>query len=343
MGSEHDPETDECAPSERGGGKFVMYPWAVSGYEKNNKNFSPCSKEYIFQVARAKGESCFSEKTDVIAFCGNGRVDQGETCDEGWETSQGKGQCCDENCKLRPGAKCSPVNAQCCYKCQIASSTQECRLSLPLSCQGPVFCDGKNIKCPNVTKPLDGVPCIDDGICQNGECRNFCQQQNTSLVPCICPKESGSACHRCCRPASDEEGIECKSYNAKLPDGRPCFQGTCSNGICVKQVQDMVERLFDIIESITIDQVVAFMKSNIVGTVIVISLFLWIPASCVVSFIDRKREREEKQARLWKSKSNRALFLDEDRSRIRRIPNMRSSRHHGSVVRHFGHDNETVL
>jgi len=37
MGSEHDPETKECAPSEYKDGKYIMYPWAVSGYDKNNQ------------------------------------------------------------------------------------------------------------------------------------------------------------------------------------------------------------------------------------------------------------------------------------------------------------------
>ena len=32
---------------------------------------------------------------------------------------------------------------------------------------------------------------------------------------------------------------------------------------------------------------VAFMRSNIVGTVIVLSLILWIPASCAVSYVVR--------------------------------------------------------
>ena len=36
MGSEHDPETDDCAPSDYDDGKYIMYPWAVSGYDKNN-------------------------------------------------------------------------------------------------------------------------------------------------------------------------------------------------------------------------------------------------------------------------------------------------------------------
>lgn len=33
-GSEHDPDTDNCAPSTSDGGRFIMYPSAVSGYEK---------------------------------------------------------------------------------------------------------------------------------------------------------------------------------------------------------------------------------------------------------------------------------------------------------------------
>ena len=37
MGSEHDPETENCAPSEYKDGKYLMYPWAVSGYDNNNK------------------------------------------------------------------------------------------------------------------------------------------------------------------------------------------------------------------------------------------------------------------------------------------------------------------
>ena len=29
-------ETDNCAPSECDIGKYIMYPWAVDGYDKNN-------------------------------------------------------------------------------------------------------------------------------------------------------------------------------------------------------------------------------------------------------------------------------------------------------------------
>ena len=39
FGSEHDPDTDECAPGDTKGegGKFIMYPASVSGQLRNNK------------------------------------------------------------------------------------------------------------------------------------------------------------------------------------------------------------------------------------------------------------------------------------------------------------------
>ena len=39
FGSEHDPETQECAPADNqeDGGKYIMYPASVSGQLPNNK------------------------------------------------------------------------------------------------------------------------------------------------------------------------------------------------------------------------------------------------------------------------------------------------------------------
>ena len=39
FGSEHDPDTSECAPADNqeGGGKYIMYPASVSGQLRNNK------------------------------------------------------------------------------------------------------------------------------------------------------------------------------------------------------------------------------------------------------------------------------------------------------------------
>ena len=46
-GSEHDPESGGCAPSSSfGNGKYLMYPYSVSGYDSNN-NVSPVSTFFI--------------------------------------------------------------------------------------------------------------------------------------------------------------------------------------------------------------------------------------------------------------------------------------------------------
>ncbi|GFR99798.1 disintegrin and metalloproteinase domain-containing protein 17 [Elysia marginata] len=52
-GAEHDAETSECAPSSFNNGKYVMYPYAVSGYEENNK--VTCRLASMFQISNRGG------------------------------------------------------------------------------------------------------------------------------------------------------------------------------------------------------------------------------------------------------------------------------------------------
>ena len=49
-GSEHDPDSSECSPSASQGGSYLMYTYSVSGYDVNNKKFSPCSLRFIRKV-----------------------------------------------------------------------------------------------------------------------------------------------------------------------------------------------------------------------------------------------------------------------------------------------------
>ena len=53
----------------------------------------------------AKSGRCFTEPEE--SFCGNLRVEGDEECDAGLLGSEDTDTCCDENCKLRPKAKCS--------------------------------------------------------------------------------------------------------------------------------------------------------------------------------------------------------------------------------------------
>ncbi|GFR99802.1 disintegrin and metalloproteinase domain-containing protein 17, partial [Elysia marginata] len=60
-------------------------------------------------------------------MCGNGRMDPGEQCDGGGMGLSGLDECCTPDCKLVENAVCSPVNHECCEKCQIAPVNTPCR------------------------------------------------------------------------------------------------------------------------------------------------------------------------------------------------------------------------
>lgn len=83
-----------------------MYTYSVSGYDVNNKRFSPCSLRSIRKVLQAKSGRCFSEPEE--SFCGNLRVEGDEECDAGLLGTEDNDACCDKNCKLRrsQGAVC---------------------------------------------------------------------------------------------------------------------------------------------------------------------------------------------------------------------------------------------
>lgn len=55
--------------------------------------------------------------------------------------------------------------------------------------------------------------------------------------------------------------------------------------MCEKTVQDIVERFWDIVEELSINRVLAVLKDNLVGAVLIVSTLLWIPASCLISWV----------------------------------------------------------
>jgi disintegrin and metalloproteinase domain-containing protein 17 len=60
FGAVHDPPGDECSPSGRNGGSYVMHTYSVQGTDPNNKLFSPCSIQSIRKVLEAKADLCFN-------------------------------------------------------------------------------------------------------------------------------------------------------------------------------------------------------------------------------------------------------------------------------------------
>lgn len=91
-----------------------------------------------------------------------------------------------------------------------------------------------------------------------------------------------NACKRCCRNHLNDTCAPDVSQDI-LADGTPCVQGFCNKGLCEKTIQDVVERFWDIIEEININKVMKFLADNIVGATILVTGFIWVPASCLVS------------------------------------------------------------
>ncbi|XP_049914595.1 disintegrin and metalloproteinase domain-containing protein 17 isoform X2 [Epinephelus moara] len=294
FGAEHDPDNiRDCAPREDQGGKYVMYPIAVSGDHVNNKMFSNCSKRSIVKRLRAKAPTCFKQRN--INVCGNSRVEQGEECDPGL-LHINSDRCCTAECRLKAGAQCSDRNSACCKNCRFESEGEVCQEPINATCKGHSYCTGKSSECPPPENASDKTICLDSGECLNGECVPFCQAI-LKLQPCAC-NETNSSCKVCCRSSS---GV-CAPYQDAtgnflfLRKGKPCTVGFCDGaGKCMKQVQDVVERLWDFIDKLDINTFGKFLADNIVGSVVAFSLLFWVPFSILVHCVDKKLDQQYEQ------------------------------------------------
>ncbi|KAL8593287.1 hypothetical protein ACOMHN_009940 [Nucella lapillus] len=284
-GAEHDPDTDACTPSSMfGNGKYLMYAYSVNGYDSNNYKFSPCSRSDIAAVLSSKAKGCFSESPDANKTCGNGLIDEGEECDAGYLALFGLDPCCSSQCALVEKASCSPVNHECCKNCKMAAAKTPCFGDSEISCLDASYCTGDSLDCPTPPHKPRGASCLDLGRCDGkGKCQPFCEARGK--VSCACDQLSQS-CQRCCR---DNPTSECKpyDYNHPLPNSRPCVVGYCVNGFCQKSEISLVQRLFEVFDSLSISQIIQFFRNNIVGCVMVFSLILWIPFSCCISYHNR--------------------------------------------------------
>lgn len=64
-GAEHDAETSECAPSAFDNGKYLMYPYAVSGFDENN-NVSKILTHLKTAVATHRALNCFHNESSPV-------------------------------------------------------------------------------------------------------------------------------------------------------------------------------------------------------------------------------------------------------------------------------------
>ncbi|KAK9879198.1 hypothetical protein WA026_004046 [Henosepilachna vigintioctopunctata] len=294
-GSEHDPDIPECSPNSRNNGSYLMYSYSVSGYDKNNKEFSPCSIRSIWKVLQAKSQYCFSAPQK--SFCGNSKVEDNEECDAGLFGTEDTDSCCDKDCKLRPGAVCSDKNSPCCQNCRYMPRGTVCRQAQYTTCEEQSVCTGAHSYCPPSPPVNDGIDCQEKGKCVKGECIPFCETRG--LYSCMCDT-AVNACKRCCRSAFNRT-CSPQDFDNILPDGTPCMYGICMNGKCEKTRPEFVERFWNIIDTISINKILQFFKDNIVGSVIIATAAVWLPACYAINKIDKKRKKERLE---WENSEN---------------------------------------
>uniref|UniRef100_A0A673C5S1 Disintegrin and metalloproteinase domain-containing protein 17-like n=1 Tax=Sphaeramia orbicularis TaxID=375764 RepID=A0A673C5S1_9TELE len=286
FGAEHDPDNIRfCAPTDDQGGKFVMYPIAVSGDHVNNKRFSNCSKTSIGKTLRFKAPVCFKERNSKV--CGNSRVEEGEECDPGL-LHLNDDLCCTSDCKFKPDSQCSDRNSPCCRNCKFELAGTRCQEAINATCKGISSCTGNSSKCPPPVNADDGTVCVDNGRCRSGECNPFCEAEQ-NLQSCAC-NETEDSCKVCCRKKDGtcSPFVQANGSFLYLRKGKPCTVGFCDEtGKCMKQVQDVIERLWDFIDKLNINTFGKFLADNIVGSVVVFSLVFWIPLSILVHCVVR--------------------------------------------------------
>ncbi|XP_041109503.1 disintegrin and metalloproteinase domain-containing protein 17 [Polyodon spathula] len=316
FGAEHDPDNLlQCAPSDDNGGKYLMYPIAVSGDHENNKRFSECSIKSIAKTLSSKASDCFKERNNRV--CGNSRVDEEEECDPGI-VNLNDDPCCTSTCKFRPNVQCSDRNSPCCKGCKFDQAGKICQEAINATCKGESACTGTSSECPPPANAADDITCVDNGKCRHGECIPFCDGLN-GLKSCAC-NETDNSCKVCCR---DTNGV-CKPYEdlgkfLYLRKGKPCTVGFCDgSGKCMKQVQDAVERFWDFIEKLDINTFAKFLEDNIVGSVVVFSLIFWIPLSILVHCVDKRLDRQyEENTKSFFYPSNAEMLSSMDSASVR--------------------------
>ncbi|XP_048776718.2 ADAM 17-like protease [Ostrea edulis] len=342
-GSEHDPTSGDCAPFSLFGGKYLMYPYSVSGDDDHNDQFSSCSRNYIGRVISAK-LSCLTESV-TETLCGNGRIDAGEQCDGGYLGKFGLDECCLQNCQLNTfkSAVCTPANYGCCStQCQLQNSGAFCNAAE--QCKQNAFCDGSSLTCPTGANKPTGTVCS-GGFCNAGNCQPFCEY--AGLTSCICGGEANS-CRRCCKSSSGT----CTPYNntVYLPNGSPCTKGYCSGGVCVESEPSLSERFFELLDKISIDFIAETFKTNMVAIIQAFSIILFIPLSCIVWCRDKKKAKKLRMEMSAKCRIDRTLTFDEDKRQVKKkkkippkfIPappeavNFRSGSHGGSRRNQIG-------
>ena len=64
-------------------------------------------------------------------------------------------------------------------------------------------------------------------------------------------------------------------------------------------MNDLIERIWHWLDDFDLKFLFKFLKDNIVGAAVVVTLLFWIPISCLISHVDRKRAEKDKEECEW--------------------------------------------
>ncbi|XP_023233365.1 disintegrin and metalloproteinase domain-containing protein 10-like isoform X1 [Centruroides sculpturatus] len=200
FGCPHDPEN--CKLNETNG-HYIMHPDIPLWVTSSNLKFSPYCKRKIRQYLQRK-EIDFCLKTLQRSVCGNGIVEEGESCDCDDSTGQcdmEKTCCTSRNsplpCTIQKGKDCSPATDECCdLNCRMNTrGGVKCFSNVPCYNTSNV-CSIKSPFCPLTLEP-DQTPCLGTAkTCRSGKCiSNVCEDNKLKSCDCLPLKWE---CHVCC-------------------------------------------------------------------------------------------------------------------------------------------------
>ncbi|XP_063683981.1 ADAM 17-like protease [Bolinopsis microptera] len=246
--------------------------------------FSPCSRTAIASVLKYKS-SCFLERS--TSFCGNGIIEEDEECDPGPDNRSDA--CCTEQCNFTAGSVCSDHNSDCCADCQFAGTTRVCysndgnTLDSINGCIAEKRCSSNSAVCDVITHKPSNSSCFDEGKCDaTGECLDFCQAKGEEL----CRGEGNETCYWMCVNA---ENGTCSNKYSMLPNGKPCPNGVCIDGMCLVEPQTQV-KIWRVLTGLTPSIFWDWMKSNVILVVILVTSVFWVPLSIFVNWLDKGQD-----------------------------------------------------
>ncbi|XP_023243177.1 disintegrin and metalloproteinase domain-containing protein 10-like isoform X1 [Centruroides sculpturatus] len=244
FGCPHDPENCKLDDTN---GHYIMHPDIPLWKTSSNLKFSPYCKKKIKQYLEKK-EIDYCLKTLQRSVCGNGIVEEGESCDCDDSTGQCDIEmtCCTSRnsllpCTIQEGKDCSPATDKCCdLNCRINTRDNIKCFSNVLCYNTSNECNNLSPFCPLIQEP-DQSPCLGTAkTCRSGKCiSNVCKDNKLKSCNCLSLKWE---CHICCESkpkiCQSAESLGYVPSNHQLyvnVEGSLCDQnfGICtSNGYC---------------------------------------------------------------------------------------------------------------